>query len=273
MTHQKKGFLLYLDSLCILEELTDEQAGKLIKTIHYYQSKKELPENLDQITKLIVIPFIKQFERDEEKWNETINKKSNNGKIGNLKRWNEDLYKKVIAEEMTLDEAETIAKHRKTSLSDNSESQKSQTIANIAVNDSVSVNVNDSVNNNKNKKTKAKKYNDFHFSIANELGSFVKNHYKKNLTMGNIKKWADDIRLLQEEDLSPRENSEEDIKKAMKSIIENTGKPYFVTVQSGTAFRKKFISIEDYSSRENKQSKPPININTNNYDYGTSGKF
>ncbi len=127
--------------------------------------------------------------------------------------------------------------------------------------------------NDNNKKTKAKKYNDFHFSIANELGNFVKNHYKKNLTIGNIKKWADDIRLLQEEDLSPRKSSEEDIKKAMKSIIENTGKPYFVTVQSGTAFRKKFFSIEEYSKRENKQSKPPININTKEIDYGTSGKF
>jgi len=127
-------------------------------------------------------------------------------------------------------------------------------------------------NNDNNKKTKAKKYNDFHFSIASELGNFVKNHYKKNLTMANIKKWADDIRLLQE-DLSPRKNSKEDIKKAMKSIIENTGKPYFVTVQSGSSFRQKFFSIEEYSKRENKQSKPPININTKEIDYGTSGKF
>ncbi len=109
-------------------------------------------------------------------------------------------------------------------------------------------------NNDNNKKTKTKKYNDFHLSIATELGDFVKNHYKKNLTIGNIKKWADDIRLLQEEDLSPRQNSEEDIKNVMKSIIKNTGKPYFVTVQSGTAFRKKFFSIEEYNNRENKQS-------------------
>lgn len=128
-------------------------------------------------------------------------------------------------------------------------------------------------NNDNNKKTKAKKYNDFHLSIATELGNFVKNHYKKNLKISHIKKWADDIRLLQEEDLSLRENSEEDIKKVMRLIIENTGKPYFVTVQSGSSFREKFCNIEEYSNRQNKQSKPPININTKEIDYGTSGRF
>jgi hypothetical protein len=236
MTQQKKGFLLYLDSLCILEELTDEQAGKLIKTIHYYQSKKELPENLDQIIKLIVIPFIKQFERDEDKYQNIINRNRANGSKGGRPKKPNGL----------LGNPEEPKKADKDKDNDNDK--------------------------DKDKKTKAKKYNDFHFSIASELGNFVKNHYKKNLTMANIKKWADDIRLLQE-DLSPRKNSEEDIKKAMKSIIENTGKPYFVSVQSGTAFRKKFFSIEEYSKRENKQSKPPININTKEIDYGTSGKF
>ena len=48
----KKGFLLYVDSLGVLDELTDEQAGKLFKAIHKIQRGEETAE-LDQITKTI----------------------------------------------------------------------------------------------------------------------------------------------------------------------------------------------------------------------------
>jgi len=247
MTQQKKGFIFYKSFHEAIKELPNKQQLELYQAIFEY-SFEEKEKKLEGISKTIFTLIKPQLEANHKKFlngckgAEHGNKGAEHGKKGGRPR-NEN-----PPENPPSDEAKNPPENpRKDKVKDKDK--------------------------DKDKKTKTKKYNDFHFSIASELGKFVKNHYKKNLTMGNIKKWADDIRLLQEEDLSPRENSEEDIKKAMKSIIENTGKPYFVTVQSGTAFRKKFISIEEYSKRENKQSKPPININTNDYDYGTSGKF
>jgi hypothetical protein len=90
------------------------------------------------------------------------------------------------------------------------------------------------------------KYNDFQFQIAEQLGNHVKNIKNINLTIGNIKKWAGDIRLLQEQDLKPRSNSQHDIINAMQSILDNTGKEYFPQIESGSAFRSKFTKIENY---------------------------
>ncbi len=247
MTQQKKGFIFYKSFHEAIKELPNKQQLEIYQAIFEY-SFEEKDKKLEGISKSIFTLIKPQLEANHKKFlngckgAEHGNKGAEHGKKGGRPR-NEN-----PPENPPNDEAKNPPENpRKDKVKDKDK--------------------------DKDKKTKAKKYNDFHFSIANELGNFVKNHYKKNLTIGNIKKWADDIRLLQEEDLSPRKSSEEDIKKAMKSIIENTGKPYFVTVQSGTAFRKKFFSIEEYSKRENKQSKPPININTKEIDYGTSGKF
>jgi len=35
---ERKSFLLYKDSLDVLSEMNDEQAGKLFKSIYFYQS-------------------------------------------------------------------------------------------------------------------------------------------------------------------------------------------------------------------------------------------
>jgi hypothetical protein len=144
----KKSFVLHVDSLEILVELSDEQAGKLFKAIRNHQIGEE--NNLDLLTKMAFIPFKNQFLRDGDKWEE---KRSFSGRIGNLKRWHSDLYKKFKEKEISLEEAEIIAKRRKSS-------QKSQNIAvsaSVSVNDSVSVSVNDSVSVKEVKKKKKEK--------------------------------------------------------------------------------------------------------------------
>jgi len=40
----KKGFILHKDSLIILDEMTDEQAGKFFKIIYQYQLNGSVPE-------------------------------------------------------------------------------------------------------------------------------------------------------------------------------------------------------------------------------------
>jgi len=67
--------------------------------------------------------------------------------LKNLKRWNKDLHLKLEANEISLEEAENIAKHRKASPPDKKETHPIDIVANIAVTDTVTVNVNDITSN------------------------------------------------------------------------------------------------------------------------------
>ena len=62
----KKSFLLHVDSLDVLDELTDEQAGKLFKSIKAYHDGTQI--ECDCITKIAFSPFKNQFSRDQEKY-------------------------------------------------------------------------------------------------------------------------------------------------------------------------------------------------------------
>lgn len=77
----RKSFILHLDSLCILDEMTNEQAGEFIKAIYHYQITGELPK-LDFAIKMAIMPFVNQFIRDEEKYNSFIDKQKGNGLKG-----------------------------------------------------------------------------------------------------------------------------------------------------------------------------------------------
>jgi hypothetical protein len=108
MTKEIKSFILHLDSLEILDKLPDEQAGKLFKAIYLYQKTGKI-EGLDYALDLVITPFVNQFKRDKNKWELEIKKSSDKGKIGNLKRWHKEIYKRFKRQELTLDEALKIA--------------------------------------------------------------------------------------------------------------------------------------------------------------------
>jgi len=84
MTNQtiNKSFIIHKDSLSVLNKLTDEQAGKLFKAIFDYQINNVLPE--DTLTSIIFEPFFNQFKRDEEKYQNVVER----NKINIAKRWN-----------------------------------------------------------------------------------------------------------------------------------------------------------------------------------------
>lgn len=73
---QKKSFVLHLDSLDILDDLTDEQAGKLFKAMYNFQKEKEI--KLDPQLKLLFLQFRNQFLRDNEKYSETCKRNKEN---------------------------------------------------------------------------------------------------------------------------------------------------------------------------------------------------
>lgn len=76
----KKSFILHLDSLSILDEMTFEQKGILFDAIYKYQQGEEI--NLDFAMKMAFAPFKNQFIRDNEKYNEFKERQTENGKKG-----------------------------------------------------------------------------------------------------------------------------------------------------------------------------------------------
>ena len=141
----KKSFLFHLDSLKILEKMTDEQAGVFIKKIYEYQKTGSI-KDLDFAMEMAIIPFLNQFERDNEKWKDS----STAGRIGNLKKYNQDIFKRFLAKEISLDEAEKEAKEIKAfkGAASSPPTQPDTTnrgrSLNVNVNDNVNVNVNNS---------------------------------------------------------------------------------------------------------------------------------
>ena len=92
MTSNKKSFLLHIDSLGVLDDLTDEQAGMLFKAIKSYQTGGE-PET-NSIVKIAFSPFKNQFVRDDVKYKKTCEARSKAGSIGGIKSKRRGLVKK-----------------------------------------------------------------------------------------------------------------------------------------------------------------------------------
>lgn len=106
MTDQtkNKSFILHIDSLEVLDQLSDDQAGKLFKAIFSYQKTGETGE-IDKLLKIAITPFLNQFKRDEESYNNSVIQ----GKIGNLKKYHGEIYLKLMNGDLTLKEAENLA--------------------------------------------------------------------------------------------------------------------------------------------------------------------
>jgi len=62
----RKSFILHLDSLCILDDLTDEQRGQLFNSIYKFNIGEEI--KLTGMLKIAFSPFRNQFLRDIEKY-------------------------------------------------------------------------------------------------------------------------------------------------------------------------------------------------------------
>ena len=81
----KNSFILYHDQKEVIDELDDEQAGKLFKAIYEYNVNKKL--TLTGALKLIFIPFKSSFDRNNDKWEDIVQKRSEAGKKGMKSRW------------------------------------------------------------------------------------------------------------------------------------------------------------------------------------------
>ena len=246
----KKSFILHLDSLEIIEQLNINQKAKLLEAIYYYNVGVEFI--IDDSIKFIFHSFKKQFDRDFEKYQ----KSQISGRVGNLKKYHEEIYKEYVEGKITLEAAEIkaypqkkeIIKSRPPIAPDRPRS------LNVSVNDSVNVNVNDNTLCPQSRppiapdRPRQKKFDDFHLQSAIKIADIVRSKKQINITNQQINDWANQIRLLEKQDLKQRATAMQDIIKAIEAI--DCEDKYCPVVQSGFSFREKFTKIEDYIKRK-----------------------
>lgn len=139
MAENKKSFLIYCDLIHTVKKMKKEDVGELfLHLLEYTNDLNPITEN--PFVELVFEPIKQQLKRDLISWEKEKTDKSLNGRLGNLKRWNNDLFVKVELKELSLDKAEEIAKHRKLSHSDNNNPIPIKPVAKIAVTDTVTVN-------------------------------------------------------------------------------------------------------------------------------------
>lgn len=212
MAEDKKSFILYADLLHTVKKMPNDKAGVLLKTILEYVNDTN-PVVEDLMVDLVFEPIKQQLKRDLKNYQGVKEERSRSGRMGNLKRWNEDLHKQVSNNEITLEEAEVVAKSR---IAINSDKNLSQNIANVAVNVNDNVNVND-INNNivefqKETTTKPKS------SIEDRCLKFVTYFNKvKGSASGNKGKYSVTSNVLKLFKLRVKKYSSEQIAKAVRN--------------------------------------------------------
>lgn len=207
--NKRKSFIIHKDSLHILKDMTNEQAGIFIKAIDFYQQNGHLPD-LDFGLKMAIAPFINQFERDEENYKKTCEARREAGSIGG---------KQKVA----------------------NASKSKQKVANLADNKNKNKNKND--NESKNKNDSIIETIDIYQELTEGLRFILE--AKLNRTI-KTKGWKEEIRKLIEIDLKPRGKALEDVKRAIQAIADHSGKPYFPVIQAAASLREKFGKIENF---------------------------
>lgn len=125
----RDSFILYTEQKEIINKLSDEQAGKLIKAIYEYEATGMMPELEKEID--LAITSIKQtLDKNEEKWKEIRQQRAEAGRLGGIKR--------------AINQGQELSSKSKQSQAKLSKAKQNQ--ANQAVN--VNVNVNDIIKEN-----------------------------------------------------------------------------------------------------------------------------
>lgn len=143
MAANKKSFIWYVDTIDVFEKLTDEEAGRLVKHLMRYVNDLH-PEAPDRLTELLFEPFKRYLKRDLKKWEGEIEVKSRLGIIGNIKRWNKEVYDLYAAKTITFEKAVEMFNEHKLSLQRQNNRNSDEIIA-TATKTSLSIAVSDSV--------------------------------------------------------------------------------------------------------------------------------
>ena len=82
----KTSFILYTEYEELINQLSDEQCGQLFKSVFSYNNNGELPEKLDNMTKIVFTVIRQDLDRNAEKYEEMCKKMRENGKKGGRPR-------------------------------------------------------------------------------------------------------------------------------------------------------------------------------------------
>lgn len=113
----RKSFVLYTDSLEVIEELSDKETKNLLRAIIAHAKGEEI--QLSTLERIAFLPIKNYLDRDARDWEEVRIKRAEYGKRGGLAKASKSYQKLPKAK---------------------------QKVANVAVNDIVNVNVTDTVN-------------------------------------------------------------------------------------------------------------------------------
>jgi len=152
--NESKYTMLFNDYINVIAELENEEKGILFDKILHYANGIDLDISDNRAATITWAGFKNQMDRDLAKYDNTIATNSIGGKKSSLKKWHKDLYSKVEAKEMSLDEAFVIVKDRKSSKStyknDESTHKNHKSTQEIISNKKKNTNTNTNNNNNTN---------------------------------------------------------------------------------------------------------------------------
>lgn len=105
MAKDKKSVLLYCDIIHTIEELSDEEAGRLFK--HYLRYVNDLnPTPPDKLTQIVFEPIKQNLKRDLKKWEDKSLKNKDNAN----KRWNANACERIKSNANYADKDKVIVK-------------------------------------------------------------------------------------------------------------------------------------------------------------------
>lgn len=93
MCEDKKGFIMFLSFADIIQELTDEEAGKLLKAIMHHENGEEVDLGNDRLLKVAYTAITSDIDRQGEKWEKTRYARSEAGKLGGAPKGNKNANK------------------------------------------------------------------------------------------------------------------------------------------------------------------------------------
>ena len=84
MDEGKKGFILFLNFLPMIDALTDEEAGRLIKAIMHHENGEEIDLTNDRLVHAAYLGITPQIDLQNEKWEKTKEARREAGRRGGL---------------------------------------------------------------------------------------------------------------------------------------------------------------------------------------------